>query len=74
MQTAVHYDVALMREDMRDKGWFATDLAKKAGVSDMTVTRFLRYERQTDRTAVKLAKALGYRTARRYRLSLRKAS
>lgn len=74
MQTAVHYDAALMQEDMADKGWLKTDLAKQAGVSDMTVTRFLRYERQTARTATKLAQALGYRTARRYRFALRKVS
>lgn len=59
------YRVHLIREDMASKGWLQTDLARAAGVSDMTVTRFLRGEFQTARTAQKLAKALGY-SVRRY--------
>lgn len=54
-----------MAEDMAIKGWTKLDLAKRADVSDMTVIRFLRGERQTGRTAKKLASALGY-SVRRY--------
>ena len=50
------------------KGWSKLDLAKKANVSDMTVARFLRGERQTAKTAKKLAKALG-QSVRRYLIS-----
>jgi plasmid maintenance system antidote protein VapI len=54
------YRVDLLREDMAGRGWLQTDLARAAGVADMTVTRFLRGDFQTARTAAKLAKALGY--------------
>jgi plasmid maintenance system antidote protein VapI len=54
-----------MLVDMAEKGWLATHLAKTAGVSDMTVSRFLSGEVQTAPTAKKLAKALG-RSIRRY--------
>jgi transcriptional regulator with XRE-family HTH domain len=71
METAspgVGYDVQQMTEDMTAKGWLKLDLARAAGVSDMTVIRFLRGERQTARTAKKLAKALG-RSLRSYLVS-----
>lgn len=61
----VSYDTAKMQGDMAERGWLNTDLARVAGVSDMTVTRFLRGEQQTARTAKKLAEALGY-SIRRY--------
>lgn len=54
-----------MVEDLTAKGWLPTDLAKRAAVSDMTVSRFLRGHTQTARTAKKLAKALGH-SVRRY--------
>lgn len=60
-----HYDVEKMVEDMALKGWLPTDLARAADVSDMTVSRFLKAETQTERTAEKLARALGY-SPRRY--------
>lgn len=59
------YNVALLRNDIAARGWLPTDLAKRAKVSDMTVSRFLSGERRTARTAMKLAKALGY-SIRRY--------
>lgn len=59
------YDVAKLTDDMTAKGWIATDLAKKAAVSDMSVSRFLRGERQTARMAKRLASALGH-SVRRY--------
>lgn len=63
--TKPRFDVALMRNDIAAKGWLPTDLARKARVSDMTVSRFLRGEAQTAPTAKRLAKALGY-SIRRY--------
>lgn len=65
MDTEVQFDVAKMRGDMAEKAWLPTDLARAAGVSDMTVSRFLNGERRNPRTAQKLAKALG-RRIRRY--------
>lgn len=62
-----------MAEDMALRGWSKLDLANEAGVADMTVIRFLRGERQTPKTAKKLALALGY-SARRYLISSRRAA
>jgi transcriptional regulator with XRE-family HTH domain len=67
MQTAspqVRFNGQLMAEDMALKGLSKLELALKAGVSDMTVIRFLRGERQTGKTARKLSKALGQRVER----------
>lgn len=68
--TSPRYDVAKMRDDMAAKGWLATDVARRARVSDMAVSRFLRQEAQNARTAAKLAKALGY-SVRRYLITSR---
>ena len=68
-QPLVTFDVQRMAEDAALKGWNKSDFASSAGVSDMTVIRFLRCERQTARTALKLAKALG-RSPRYYVLRL----
>jgi transcriptional regulator with XRE-family HTH domain len=68
MATRRSYNVDLMVDDMTAKGWLATDLAKRAKVSDMTVSRFLKSEFQTARTANKLAVAIGY-SVRRYLIS-----
>ena len=54
------------------KGWMNNDLARAAGVSGMTVTRFLRSERQTAKTAERLARALGH-PVRRYLISPERA-
>lgn len=62
---AVSYDTDKLQADMACRGWLNTDLARSAGVSDMTVTRFMRGDHQTAKTAQKLARALGY-TVRRY--------
>lgn len=69
---APSYDVAQLRDDMGEKGWLPIDLARKAKVSHMAVSRFLSGERQTARMAKKLAEALG-RTVRRYQISAREA-
>lgn len=65
MDTEARFDVSKMRQDIAGREWLPTDLARAAGVSDMTVSRFLRGERQNPRTAGKLARALGF-TVRRY--------
>jgi plasmid maintenance system antidote protein VapI len=65
VSTRVAYDVEKLRWDLAERGWLPTDLARAAEVSDMTVSRFLSGQRQTARTAAKLAKALG-KTVRRY--------
>lgn len=49
---------------MADKGWNNTDLARAAHLSNMTITRFLTGERQTNRTADRIARALGFPTRR----------
>ena len=55
-----------MAADMELRGWTKADLAAKAGVSAMTVIRFLRDETQTAKTARKLARALGHKDAAPY--------
>lgn len=52
---------------MAERGWLATDLARAAGVSNMSVSRVLSGEGHSARMVEKLARALG-RTARRYLL------
>ncbi len=47
------------------RGWNNRDLARAADLSDMTITRFLRGDAQTAKTAALIAKALGY-SVRRY--------
>lgn len=48
------------------RGWLPIHLARRAGVADMTVYRFLSGEFQTAPTAKKIARALGRKTPRRY--------
>lgn len=59
------FDTQRLVDDMAARGWQATDIARAANVSDMTVSRFLRREAQSAKTADKLARALGY-SIRRY--------
>jgi len=66
------FDVERMLDDMAIRGWLAIDLARAAGVADMTVYRFLRREAQTNKTAKKLAEALGF-SVRRYLISAKAA-
>jgi transcriptional regulator with XRE-family HTH domain len=72
MSDAPRFNADKMQEDMALRGWLKTDLAARAGVSDMTVARFLRGDHRTSRTAKKLAKALGY-SIRRYLVTRRAA-
>lgn len=64
MQVTPRFDVALMQADMFEKGWVVMDLARKSGLSHMTVARFFSGQHQTPRTAKKLATALGHRLGR----------
>lgn len=59
------FDVERMHDDMVLKGWLTNELARRAGVSDMTAYRFFSRTAQTAKTAHKLASALGY-SVRRY--------
>lgn len=54
------FNVALLKDDIAARGWLPIDLARRARVSHMTVSRFLSGERRTSRSAKKLAKALGH--------------
>jgi len=54
-----------MVHDMAAQGLLKKDLARRAKVSAMAVTRFLRRERQTAPMAKKLARGLGH-SVRRY--------
>lgn len=58
------YDIAKLKRDMAKKGWLPRDLARQSGLSDMTVSRFLRGLRANPRTARRLAEALGHRVDR----------
>ena len=70
MSNTLSYDVDLMREDMALKGLRATDLARRSGLTDTSVSRFFRGEARSAPTAKKLAKAIGY-SVRRYLISSR---
>jgi transcriptional regulator with XRE-family HTH domain len=65
MQQTVRFDLAQLAADMAARGWGATDLARRAKVSDSTVSRFFNGDHQTAKTMKKLAVALGY-SVRRY--------
>ena len=54
------YNVALILEDMAALGWLPAHLARAAGVSEMTVSRFLKRTVQTAPTAKRMADALGH--------------
>lgn len=71
-EPVIRFDTQRMAEDIALKGWTKVDLAKRARVADMTVIRFLRGERQTGKTAKKLAKALGH-PVERYLIRLSEA-
>jgi hypothetical protein len=58
------FDTLRMVEDLAAKGWRPADLARRANVPRMRVTRFLRGDYQTAPTAAQLARALGYPVAR----------
>lgn len=53
------YDTDRLMQDMARKGWELKDLASAAGVSHMTISRFLRDECQTVKTAKRISLAMG---------------
>lgn len=59
------FDTRRLLEDMALRGWEQKELAAASGLSAMTISRFMRAERQTVKTAARIALALGY-TVRRY--------
>jgi transcriptional regulator with XRE-family HTH domain len=58
------FNVQRLVADLAIRGWNDSDLARAAGVSSPTVTRFKRGEYQTAKTAELFARALGYSTRR----------
>lgn len=70
MGTGQRFDVSKLKGDLDARGWIATDLARHAGVSDMTVTRVMRGSCTNARTWAKLAEALGF-SPRRYAIAAR---
>jgi transcriptional regulator with XRE-family HTH domain len=63
------FNAQLMSDDMALKGWTRAELARRAGVADMTVLRFFGGRQNlTPPTAKKLASALG-RNIGRYLVS-----
>jgi transcriptional regulator with XRE-family HTH domain len=58
------YNAQLIAEDMALKGWLQKDLARQAHCTQMTVGRFLKGQFQSNKTAKKLADALGYPLSR----------
>jgi transcriptional regulator with XRE-family HTH domain len=58
------FNTTLIGADMALKGWNGRDLARRARVSDMTISRFFAGE-QSPKTAGRIARALG-QTIERY--------
>ena len=59
------YNAERIVDDMARRGWNNSDLARAANLSNMTITRFLRREAQTAKTAERISRALGH-SIRRY--------
>lgn len=57
---SVTWNVALLERDMAERGWSQNDLARAAGVSQSSVSNFVRGQHQTNQLARRLAVALGY--------------
>lgn len=57
------FDTKKVVADMALRGWNNTDLAREAGLSGQTISRFLRGD-QSAKVAKKIALALGYTPAR----------
>lgn len=76
MGTASHakptFDTQRLVEDMALRGWEQKDLAAASGLSVMTISRFIRSERQTVKTAARIAHGMGY-AVRRYLVTRRAA-
>lgn len=70
----IWFDVSLMKVDAVERGLTGTALAKKAKVSQMAVSRFLRGQSKSPTTAKKLANALGFEVRRYLRTDEARAS
>ncbi len=51
------------------QGWNQRELARLAGISEQVLSMFLSETSQTAKTAIAIARAFGYKTARRYLMS-----
>ena len=60
----VRYNVQRLADDMAERGWSDTELARRADVSIRTVGRFLSEQHQTAKTLKKFAEAFGHSTRR----------
>lgn len=56
---SIRFDHCLMERDAAAKGWTGTRLAARAGLAQMTVSRFFRGQPVRPDSAKKLARALG---------------
>ncbi len=65
MSTPSEFDVAKLEHDIAARGWLPRDLARAAGVSDMTISRVRKGVTANPRTWERLARAMGY-SVRRY--------
>jgi transcriptional regulator with XRE-family HTH domain len=63
-KTRPRFNADRIAADMALKGWNNRDLARAASVSDMTITRFMRGDAQTAKTAERIARSLGYSVKR----------
>ena len=61
----IYFDVDQVRIDVALKGMNQSDLAKRARLSRMTISRFLSGQNKSPSTAKKVARALG-QTVKRY--------
>lgn len=64
MGTTSRYDLDKLRDDLDLRGWLPTDLARSSGLTDQTISRFLKGDRVNPRTADRIARALGYGVGR----------
>lgn len=65
MGMEVGFDISKLEHDIAARGWLPRDLARAAGVSDMTVSRARSGQNKNPKTWERLARAMGY-TVRRY--------
>lgn len=64
MAMAARFNVAILKHDIAARGWVASDLAKAAKVSDMTVSRALRGKVTNPKTWDRFARVMGVPVSR----------
>lgn len=52
-------DTAQIVADMLDRGWNQSEMSRRSGVHESTLSRFIAGEHQTAKTLKRIAKALG---------------